>query len=93
MQLSGTEGPPTYLSARSGLDGHIPVGWFPPGTTESTEMSYDDGTLVNGYYYFAYDNLMAEMFTPASWPLTIDSVMVHVLTVGDPFWLVARWRS
>ena len=86
VQLTGTEGPPTYLSAQSGLDGHIRVGWLPPGTTESSELSYDDGTLVNGYYYFAYDNQMGEMFTPANYPVTIDSVMVHVLTEGDQWW-------
>ncbi len=86
VQLTGTEGPPTYVSAQSGLDGHIPVGWLPPGTVESQEMAYDDGTLANGYYYFAYDALMATMFVPASHPVTIDSVMVHVLTEGDEYW-------
>ncbi len=86
VQLTGTEGPPTYLAAQSGLDGHIPVSWLPPGTIESQEMSYDDGALMNGYYYFAYDNLMATMFEPQSHPVTIDSVLIHVLTEGDPFW-------
>jgi len=86
VQLAGTEGPPTFLSPRGGFDGHIPVGWLPPGTTESSEMSYDDGTLVNGYYYFAYDWLMATMFTPQTWPVTIDSLIVHVLTEGDQYW-------
>jgi len=86
VQLSGTEGPPTYVGCQSGLDGHIPVGWLPPGTVESTEMAYDDGTLANGYYYYAYDALMATMFVPASHPVTIDSVMVHVLTEGDQYW-------
>jgi subtilisin family serine protease len=82
--LSGTDGPPTYLSARGGLDGHIPVSWLPPGTVESSEMSFDDGALMNGYYYFAYDNLMATMFYVDT-DVTIDSVMVHVLTEGDPY--------
>ncbi len=86
VQLTGTEGPMTYLAAQSGLDGHIPVGWLPPGTTESQEMAYDDGTVANGYYYFAFDNLMATMFVPESYPVTIDSVMVHVLTEGDQYW-------
>jgi subtilisin family serine protease len=86
IQLTGTEGPPTYLSARSGLDGHIPVAWLPPGTVESQEIAYDDGALANGYYYFDDNNLMATMFTPNSWPLSIDSAIVHVLTDGDPFW-------
>jgi hypothetical protein len=49
-------------------------------------MSFDDGILVNGYYYYAYDNLMATMFTPTNYPVTIDSVMVHVLTEGDQWW-------
>jgi len=86
IQLTGTEGPPTYLGAVSGLDGHIPVSWLPPGTIESQEMAYDDGTLANAYYYFAYENLMATMFVPQSHPVTIDSVMIHVLTEGDPYW-------
>ena len=86
VQLTGTEGPPTYLSTISGLDHHIPVSWLPPGTVESQEMAYDDGVLANGYYYFAYDALMATMFVPESHPVSIDSVKVHVLTEGDPFW-------
>ncbi len=86
VQLTGTEGPPTYLSCQSGQDGHIPVGWLPPGTVESVEMAYDDGVLVNGYYYYDYDALMATMFVPAGYPLSIDSVIIHVLTEGDPFW-------
>ena len=86
VQLTGTEGPPTYLSTQSGLDGHIPVGWLPPGTVESQEMSYDDGQLANGYYYYDYDALMATMFVPQSHPVSIDSVMIHVLTEGDPYW-------
>ena len=86
IQLTGTEGPPTYLSAQSGLDGHIPVSWLPPGTVESQEMAYDDGTLVNAYYYFDYANLMATMFVPQSYPVSIDSAIVHVLTDGDPYW-------
>jgi len=86
VQLVGTEGPPVFLSARSGLDGHIPVAWLPPGTLESQELFYDDGVLVNGYYYYAYDNLMAEMFEPAEHPVVIDSVVIHLLTEGDPFW-------
>jgi hypothetical protein len=60
VQLVGTEGPPTYLGCQSGLDGHIPVSWLPPGTVE--------------------------MFVPASHPVSIDSVMVHVLTEGDQYW-------
>ncbi|UCC78830.1 MAG: S8 family serine peptidase [Candidatus Zixiibacteriota bacterium] len=86
VQLTGTEGPPTYLSCQSGLDGHIPVGWLPPGTVESVELAYDDGVLANGYYYYAYDALMATMFVPAGYPVSIDSVMVHVLTEGDQWW-------
>lgn len=86
VQLSGTEGPPVYLGAQSGLDGHIPVAWLPPGTTESSELAYDDGMLANAYYYYAAENLMATMFVPESYPVTIDSVMVHVLTEGDPYW-------
>ncbi len=86
VQLTGTEGPPTYLSARSGLDGHIPISWLPPGTTASTEWYYDDGTCANGWMYLADDNVIANMFAPASWPLTIDSVMVHLFTEGDPNW-------
>jgi len=86
VQLSGTEGPPVFLGAQSGLDGHIPVSWLPPGTTESSEMAYDDGVLANAYYYYAAENLMATMFVPESYPVTIDSVLVHVLTEGDPYW-------
>jgi subtilisin family serine protease len=86
VQLTGTEGPPTYLSTQSGLDGHIPVSWLPPGTVESQEMYYDDGVLANAYYYYAYDNLMATMFVPESHPVTIDSAIIHVLTEGDPYW-------
>jgi subtilisin family serine protease len=86
VQLTGTEGPPNYLSAISGLDGHIPVSWLAPGMTESQEMAYDDGVMTNAYYYFASDNLMATMFTPANYPITIDSLMIRVLTEGDPFW-------
>ncbi|MCP4584282.1 MAG: S8 family serine peptidase, partial [candidate division Zixibacteria bacterium] len=83
VQLTGTEGPPGYLSAQSGFDGHIPVGWLPPGVTESNEMAYDDGALENAYYYYDAANLMATMFVPESYPVSIDSVMIHVLTEGD----------
>ena len=86
VQLAGTEGPPTYLSARSGEDGHIPLAWLMPGMSESQEIAYDDGALENAYYYYASTNLMAEMFIPESYPVTIDSVMIHVLTEGDPYW-------
>ncbi|MEE9555432.1 MAG: S8 family serine peptidase [candidate division Zixibacteria bacterium] len=86
IQLTGTEGPPTYLSTQSNLDGHIPVSWLPPGTVESQEMAYDDGVLMNAYYYYAYDAMMATMFVPQSHPVTIDSVLLHVLTEGDPYW-------
>ncbi|MBD3169965.1 MAG: S8 family serine peptidase [candidate division Zixibacteria bacterium] len=86
IQLTGTEGPPTYLSCANGLDGHIPVSWMPPGTVESTELIYDDGQLQNGYYYYAYDAIMATMFVPPSYPCIIDSVLVRVLTEGDPYW-------
>lgn len=86
VQLTGTEGPPTYLATQSGLDGHIQVSWLPPGTIESQEMSYDDGVLVNAYYYYSYDARMATMFVPQSHPVTIDSVLLHVLTEGDPYW-------
>ncbi len=86
IQLTGTEGPPTFVSAQSGYDGHIPVGWLPPGTVESQEVAYDDGTLANGYYYYDYTFLMATMFVPESYPMTIDSVMIHVLTEGDEYW-------
>ncbi len=86
VQLAGTEGPPTYLSAQSGLDGHIPLGWLPPGTVESIELGYDDGVLVNAYYYYASTNLMATLFVPESYPVSIDSIKVHVLTDGDPYW-------
>lgn len=86
IQVTGTEGPPTYLTAQSGFDGHVPVTWFAPGGFESHEMFYDDGFLANGYYYWAYDNLMATMFVPESYPVVIDSAMIHVLTEGDPYW-------
>ena len=86
VQLAGTEGPPAYLGAQSGLDGHIPVGWLPPGTVESTELAYDDGYMENAYYYYASTNLMANLFVPESFPVSIDSVKVHVLTEGDPYW-------
>ncbi|UCE66000.1 MAG: S8 family serine peptidase [Candidatus Zixiibacteriota bacterium] len=87
VQLTGAGGPPTNLSCQSGQDGHIPVGWLPPGTAESVEMTYDDGVLARGYYYInSHSVLMATMFVPASYPVLIDSVMVHVLTEGDPFW-------
>lgn len=86
VQLAGTEGPPAYLSVQSGFDHHIPVGWLAPGTEESIEMAYDDGLLVNAYYYYATANLMATMFVPESYPVSIDSVMVHVLTEGDQHW-------
>ncbi|MCP4633734.1 MAG: T9SS type A sorting domain-containing protein [candidate division Zixibacteria bacterium] len=86
VQLTGEEGPPTYLSVASGLDGHIPVAWMPPGTVESTEMIYDDGTLANGYYYYAFDAIMANMFVPPSYPCIIDSLLIHVLTEGDEYW-------
>jgi len=49
-------------------------------------MAYDDGVLVNAYYYFASASLMATMFVPESYPVSIDSVMIHVLTEGDPYW-------
>jgi subtilisin family serine protease len=86
VQLTGTEGPPAYLSAQSGLDGHIPVSWLPPGTQESQEMYYDDGVLVNAYYFYSHLNLSATMFVPESYPLVIDSAVIHVLTDGDPYW-------
>lgn len=86
VQMTGTEGPPTYLTAQSGLDHHIPVSWLPPGTVESVEMAYDDGQLENAYYYYDAENLMATMFLPESYPVVIDSVMIHVLTEGDPYW-------
>ncbi len=86
LQVTGTEGPPLYLTAQSGFDGHVPISWFAPGGSDSHEMYYDDGILVNGYYYFSYDNLMATMFVPQSYPVVIDSIAVHVLTEGDPYW-------
>ena len=86
VQLSGTEGPPVYVSAQSGLDGHIPVSWLPPGTTESTELFFDDGTCNNGWRYFSDDNLYANMFVPDAWPVVVDSIMIHLFTEGDPFW-------
>ncbi len=86
IQLTGTEGPPTYPGAVSGLDHHVMLQWLPPGTVESQEMAYDDGTLVNGWLFYASTNLMANMFTPSSYPVVIDSVMIHVLTEGDQWW-------
>ncbi|MCP4582581.1 MAG: T9SS type A sorting domain-containing protein, partial [candidate division Zixibacteria bacterium] len=50
------------------------------------EMAYDDGALENAYYYYDAANLMATMFVPESYPVSIDSVMIHVLTEGDPYW-------
>ncbi len=85
IQLAGTEGPQTYLHATGGLDHHVPLTWLAPGMTESREIAYDDGALVNAYYYYAYDALMAEMFE-INGAATIDSVMIHVLTEGDPYW-------
>jgi len=86
VQLTGTEGPAQYVTARSGLDGHIPVSWLAPGVSESQEISYDDGVLVNAYYWFSSLNMSAVMFVPQSYPVTIDSAIVHMLTEGDPFW-------
>jgi hypothetical protein len=85
IQLVGTDGPPTYVGATSGLDGHIPVSWLPPGTVASQEMAYDDGTLANAWYYYDFTALMANMFTPTG-TTVIDSVMIHVLTDGDQYW-------
>jgi subtilisin family serine protease len=85
IQLTGTEGPPTYLSVRSGLDGHLPVSWLSPGTVESQQLSYDDGALANATYYYAYDNLMGTMFEPTG-ATVIDSVIFHFLIEGDPYW-------
>jgi subtilisin family serine protease len=86
VQMSGTEGPPVQVTAQSGLDGHIPVSWLPPGTTESTELFYDDGTCQNGWRYFSDDDLIANLFTPDAYPMVVDSVMIHLFTEGDPNW-------
>ncbi|OGC93468.1 MAG: hypothetical protein A2W25_05635 [candidate division Zixibacteria bacterium RBG_16_53_22] len=86
VQLTGTEGPPQYLTAHSGLDGHIPVSWLAPGQSQSVEMSYDDGLLVNAYYWFSSQNLSATMFVPTNYPVLIDSAIIHTLTEGDPYW-------
>jgi subtilisin family serine protease len=85
IQPADTLEPPSYLWTDSGLDGHIPVHWLPPGFAESQTLRYDDGELANAYYFYSYDDIMANMFVPSS-PCTIDSLMVHTLTNGDPFW-------
>jgi subtilisin family serine protease len=82
--LSGTEGVPVGLTATGGLDGHVSLAWFPPGTPGSQEVSYDDGVTVNAYYLQNESDLMATMFVPHNYPIVIDSVMIHLLTQGDP---------
>ena len=92
VQLAGTEGPPTYLSAQGNLDGHIPVAWLEPGSAASLEMAYDDGIQQNAVAYESSEILFATMFVPESYPVLIDSVMVHVITEGDLSWPWPDWN-
>jgi subtilisin family serine protease len=86
IQITGTDGPPKFLTAVSGQEASVPLIWFPPAAIESREMAYDNGDFRHGYGYASYDVYMAEMFAPPIHPLAIDSVMIRVATVGDPDW-------
>ncbi len=67
--------PPTYLTAESGNDGHIPLEWMPPGTSDFPpyEIIYDDGTNENALALNAANNGLAVRFTPLGYPFTIDT--------------------
>jgi hypothetical protein len=85
ISLTGTDGAPVGLTAVSNLDGHVLLHWFPPGTIESHEIIIDDGQTVSGRYFDNDNDLMGTKF-PTENGITLDSVLVHVLTEGDPFW-------
>jgi hypothetical protein len=78
--------PPINLTGTSNQEGCVPLRWNTPGLLPRATMSYDDGTLANAYYWFSSQNLSATMFEPSSYPTTVDSVMIHVLTEGDAYW-------
>jgi serine protease AprX len=86
IELSSSDGPPSFLNAISGEEHHIPVIWSPPGITSSVEVAYDDGVAAHGWYSVHSTIYMGVMFVPESYPVLIDSIMVHVITLGDAIW-------
>ena len=88
IDYSGSDGIPLNFGTASGYDGHVPVAWIEPGSAESAILSYDSGTTSSVYAYslYEYANLTATMFTPESYPVIIDSVMVQIWNWTSNSW-------
>ena len=84
--LTGLSGEPVGLTAQGNLDSHIPLHWFPPGSIIGPEFANDDSILVGGYYLPNNIDLCASQFTPDLYPTSIDSVMIRIVSPGDPGW-------
>jgi hypothetical protein len=77
--------PPSNLRATSNQEDVVPLAWGEPGLRPTVTLAYDDGLLANGYYYFAFDAIMANRFVGSA-PVEVETLWVHVLTDGDPYW-------
>jgi fibronectin type 3 domain-containing protein len=78
--------PPTFLNAEGGNDGHIPLDWMAPGTSDFPpyEIIYDDGTFENGLALNAAANGLAVRFTPLGYPFTVDTGKWYIDDYGLP---------
>jgi hypothetical protein len=47
---------------------------------------YDDGTMANASYFYAYDNRFAQSFTPENYPVTVNQIADWILGPHSAYW-------
>ena len=77
--------PPGSLSAASNYDSVVPLHWYDPSILPCSTITYDDGHCFVGGFFQTTSIYFAKQFVVTA-PVQICSVLVHVLTEGDPGW-------
>lgn len=59
--------------------------WVAPVSDES--IIYDDGTMTNAWYFYAYDARIAKSFAPIEYPSVVDHVEMYLLGPHSLYWV------
>ncbi len=57
-----------------------------PDVTLADQLCIDDGVMVNAHAHWNGGDAWAVSYTPAIYPVLVESVQVYILSEGDPYW-------